>query len=400
MDEQLLRRFSTTVRAIHAAALQPQGWTAALRAIAELQDAERVLLFTPAQAPQAGGFVMAHEIPESFLAEWSQRYLPHDIWTSEGMRQGVVRNGAVVLGEDLVPDAQLVQSVFYREFLSRMGIRRMCSGIVFDGGDPPLPLVSCAIFRSQQQVPYGAREREIQLLLTGHLSQALGAMLKLRDAQFRLATSLQALDRLPGAVLLLGPRGEVVFGNTAALELLARACGLALRAGDPRRDALGWLHASDADAQAALQAAIHQALAGPALRAAHFNQGVLIPRPHGRRDLVAQVAHCADSEAVWGDMRPSALLFLTDPQAHPGLDCALLQRLYHISAAESRVAQGLVEGLAPSQLALRLHLSQHTVKSHIKQLFTKTQTHRQAELIRLLLAFTQTRGGPHNPPNG
>lgn len=389
MDAQLLRQFSATVEAIHAAALRPDAWTGVIHAIASLQRAHRALLFTPATAPQSGGFVMAHEIAEPVIAEWGLRFVEHDIWTTTAQSRGLVSDGAVLVGSELVPAVQFAQSVFYREFLSRQDIWHMCTGVVFDGQTPRLPPTVCSVYRGRQDADFDTTDRMVQGLLARHLSQALGAMLQLRDTEFRLATSLQALDRLHTAVLLLAQRGHVLFANRNAQALLGRKRGLALRSGHPLNDGLGWLQADDDRAQAALKEQIQTALTNDPLRPPHFAQGLLIPCPGTQHELIVQVTPFAEQEPLWGQMQPGALIFITDPQADPLLDSALLQRLYDISAAECRVAQELLRGQTLQETARKLHLSENTVKTHLQRLFSKTSTHRQPQLIRLLLGLTR-----------
>ncbi len=389
MHSALLDRFSTTVQAIHAAALQPEDWPQALAQIAMLLGAPKALAFTPLTKPDDGGFVLAHAIPQSFLQEWAERYLPHDIWTTQARDRGLLHDGNVLLGEDLVPDAQLVQSVFYREFLSRQGIRRLCSGVVFSGRMAGLPSTICSVFRGSNSAAFTEADRHLHALVTRHLSLALGMALRLRDAEFRLATSLQALDRLHGAVLLLGQRGNVLFANRNALALLACAEGLALRAGNPATDALGWLQARSACAQDALDAELRAVLARNPLRATHFAHGLALQQLPPRAALVLHAVPLGEqgSELWCRLLQPAALVFITDPQAVPILDPALLRRLYGISTAECRVAQQLLHGQTLQQAASHLHLGSNTVKTHLTQLFEKTRTHRQQQLLRLLLAL-------------
>lgn len=389
MDSALLGCFSRTVEAIHTAALQPRAWPQALEAIAALHGAPQVLVATTTTHPDDGGFFMAHAIAESFLQEWAASYLPHDVWTTQAQRRGLLHDGNVLLGEDLVPDAELVQSIFYREFLVRQGIRRLCSGVVFSGQLPGLPLTSCSVFRGSEGAAFTEDDRQLHALVTNHLSLALGAALRLRDGDFRLATSLQALDRLHGAVLLLGQRGNVLFANRNALVLLAQAEGLCLRAGNPTTDALGWLQAGSATEQTALDAELRTALASDPLRVPHFAHGLALRRPPEQGDLVLHAVPLTErSSELWCRLlQPGAMVFISDPQAVPLLDPTLLRRLYGISAAECRMAQQLLRGQTLQATARHLHLSDNTVKTHLKQLFEKTDTSRQQQLIRLLLAL-------------
>ena len=388
MNSDLLNRFSETVASIYAAALQPAAWPAVVQQIAALHDTDKALLLTPTTALQDGGFIVAHGVAESFLQEWSTRYIAHDVWALASARLGLRRDGHVMLGEDLVPDAELVASVFYREFLSRMDIRQLCTGIVFSGQTPDLPMTISAIYRPAHSARFDDTNRMLQRLTVNHLSQALGTTVRLRDAEFRLASSLQALDRLKGAVLLLGRRGNVIFANQAAHTLLQQQDGLALRMGNPVADALGWLQTPRSETQAALDAEIQAAMNSDPLLATHFAHGLALARPSGRSHLVLHVAPLSDRNDLSQTMlQAGAIVFVSDPQAVPELDPALLHRLYGVSAAECRVAQELLGGQTLHAIAYKLHLTENTVKTHLQHLFEKTHTGRQQQLIRLLLGL-------------
>jgi DNA-binding CsgD family transcriptional regulator len=53
---------------------------------------------------------------------------------------------------------------------------------------------------------------------------------------------------------------------------------------------------------------------------------------------------------------------------------------------EAEVASRLAAGMGPSEIGEALGITVYTVRGHLKQLFTKTGTHRQAELVRVILA--------------
>jgi DNA-binding CsgD family transcriptional regulator len=58
--------------------------------------------------------------------------------------------------------------------------------------------------------------------------------------------------------------------------------------------------------------------------------------------------------------------------------------LYGLTAAECRVLQLVAEGHTPQEAADRLALSLATVKTHLQRVFAKTNTGRQADLVRLV----------------
>ena len=388
MNSGLLVRFSEMVASIYAAALQPEAWQQVVQKIAELHDTDKTILLTATTTLQDGGYLIAHGLDAPYIQEWNTRYIADDVWTSATIRLGLMQDGNVVLGDELVPEAEFLNSVFYREFLSRQHIRHLCAGVVFSGQVPDLPATSCSIFRSAESTRFNETSRTLHRLTVNHLSQSLGTMVRLRDAEFRLASSLQALDHLKGAVLLLGRRGNVVFANRAAHALLQQHDGISLRTGNPLTDALGWLQAPQAAVQSALEAEIRTAMDSDPLQTSHFAHGLALARPSGKSSLVLHVAPLTDrSDLSHTLLQAGAIVFVSDPQGIPTLDATLLHRLYGISAAESRVAQELLGGQTLQATAAKLHLGENTVKTHLQHLFEKTHTSRQQQLIRLLLGL-------------
>ena len=53
-------------------------------------------------------------------------------------------------------------------------------------------------------------------------------------------------------------------------------------------------------------------------------------------------------------------------------------------ALQQRLANLLVQGLAPEACAERLNVSINTIRTQLRALFRKTETERQAELVTLL----------------
>jgi len=76
-------------------------------------------------------------------------------------------------------------------------------------------------------------------------------------------------------------------------------------------------------------------------------------------------------------------------QAHQAgaakLDAATLRARFNLTPAEARVAIALSEGDRPTEVAARLNISRTTVAFHLSNIYLKTGTNRQAELVAQLL---------------
>jgi DNA-binding CsgD family transcriptional regulator len=67
---------------------------------------------------------------------------------------------------------------------------------------------------------------------------------------------------------------------------------------------------------------------------------------------------------------------------------------FRLTAAETRVGELIVRGSRPARVAQALHISQNTVRSHLKDIFFKTGTHGQLELFRLFIGADREDLGP------
>lgn len=115
---------------------------------------------------------------------------------------------------------------------------------------------------------------------------------------------------------------------------------------------------------------------------------IALERPPGDRPLSLVVTSLRTESHYFDKDRPAALIFLSDPEIHPEFDEDRLSRLYGLTKVESRLAALLVQDLSLADAADELSGSQHTVRTHVKRVFSKTTTEWQSGLIRFLL------GGP------
>jgi DNA-binding CsgD family transcriptional regulator len=61
-----------------------------------------------------------------------------------------------------------------------------------------------------------------------------------------------------------------------------------------------------------------------------------------------------------------------------------LAQLHDLTDAEAEVAQWLVSGHTPNEIAEAFDRSPHTIRTHLKRIFAKTGTHSQSELVGFL----------------
>lgn len=62
---------------------------------------------------------------------------------------------------------------------------------------------------------------------------------------------------------------------------------------------------------------------------------------------------------------------------------------FSLTRQETRIAAALVDGLTVKEIANAFGVSSETVRQHLKAIFAKTNTHRQAELVSLLVSSSR-----------
>jgi len=64
----------------------------------------------------------------------------------------------------------------------------------------------------------------------------------------------------------------------------------------------------------------------------------------------------------------------------------MLERLFSLTPSEAILLKHLVGGLSIKEAAEEMNNAPDTARHHLKSIFQKTETHRQAELMKLVMS--------------
>ena len=78
---------------------------------------------------------------------------------------------------------------------------------------------------------------------------------------------------------------------------------------------------------------------------------------------------------------------ITDPDKLPRVLPEIIGPLFDLTSSESRLAAEIASGATLDMAAENLGLTVSTVRTYLKQIFSKTDTSRQAELVRLIMSY-------------
>jgi PAS domain-containing protein/DNA-binding CsgD family transcriptional regulator len=213
-------------------------------------------------------------------------------------------------------------------------------------------------------------------LIECHLRQ----WLRLRSESRRCDAFRGALDANHLGVLLLDRNAEVKFANLAAVQLLD--------AGDPLRRSGAGFTATDLHQAMSLQVALSHGIASNA-------QGTNADR-NGRRATVVALRSERSERALMVCVVPleqpasepndvAAVSYLVDFRFDTERQLSPVCRLFGLSPVETRLVCQLTAGRSLQEAATDMRIKVDTARSYLKQIFLKTDTCRQADLVRTML---------------
>ena len=359
--------FSRLVSDIYAAATSPQYWERALHEIHR------------SMGGTGGGLMMADgatwSIHKSILSvkvaqDYAEHYcrLDHVLAAVERGPVGAVRTGT----ELILPHQNTEFHVGWirpNELEDGLFVR-------LSGEPRPTCLVVAAPRRSEA---FDTPERlKLMKGLVPHVQQALRTQDKLAALTDSAVELAGALDVVRHGVIIVAGDQVVINLNSAAERIVRAEDGLCIRSG---RIATTSSHAGQV-----LQSAIYKALTGEP-STVRAGQSLTCSRPSGKRPYVIHVLPSHRRNADEPLRQPMALVLIIDPEDEPEPAAALLRRLYRLTEAEAEVALRVMHGADLKQISEELSVSYTTVRSHLQHIFDKTDTHRQAELVHLLIVL-------------
>lgn len=142
----------------------------------------------------------------------------------------------------------------------------------------------------------------------------------------------------------------------------------------------------------AVKSAIELQMNGSQADVDKFGDAVLelkIARPSGRPAMIATVMPLGveNSERLLSPLA-RAIIFVKKPDEKPRLDLTKLANVFGLSSRQAALTALLAEGATLAQAAAALGIGFETARWHLRTIFEQTGTHRQVDLVRLILQMT------------
>ena len=302
--------------------------------------------------------------------EMMRRYFA-DGWQTRDIRaeRGVpllMAGQRVFIDEDILTLEELERSSYINECTLPKGFK-WAAGVGFMAGSAMWGL---CLHRTFRQAPFDARDASMLRTLPDRLTEV--ATLSTAVGRVALSSAANALDLVGRPAIALDRFGRVLGANQAAEAIFDDGFGVRNRR----------LFASDPRANRDLRALADRLLSTPENEPLP-TLSIVVRRP-GKLITVARVlpVHTAARNPFLG---ARILLLFSEAKAGARLSAGFLGTLFGLTPAEARLAISLAEDHSLELIAHENKISTATVRNQLKSVFLKTDTHKQSELVALLL---------------
>ena len=369
---QLERTILSVVEEMYAAAEDGRRWVTVLQRCAAAVGSGVGGLYAHDLAHGDASIAVAIGTDASYLSSYEQYYNTRDPWANRAYRLNLYQPGEILTGDMVMPTSELIKTEHYSDWLAPQHIRHAANVCI---SKEEKLVANMVIMRSSREFA----DEDLQFLraVTPHLQRAvrLHQALAFSDAMRR--SFGEVADGAQMGVILLDARGAVLHLNSEAARMVQLKDGLGI--------ADGRLVPAALRARQALNALVADALRAGKDPASSGGGSVCVERPSGALPFHVLVSPMRSSDRFLMQRRAVATILITDPTTQRTLDPVQLRAVYGLTEAELGVARGIAAGQSPKRIASLLGVSVNTVKTHLKSLFSKTDSHRQADLVRKLL---------------
>ncbi len=306
---------------------------------------------------------------------------------------GKMHVGEIVRASDYKPAEGIHKTEFFNDWMKPQGITadHFAVSLLNSGGLAILSVAPHASVMGKNRDRYAAQLR----MLAPHMVRAIEINRIASAAQLAERTLDAAINALGVAAFVVGRSGELILANEKAEILMCEERVLSV-------DRSRILRASGADGDRALSAAIAAGITQPWDRAprvlrltstlseiTYIVWFVPVQPPRGN--------HASNRYAIFSSVRTENTVVVLVKRADAKIDLPpeVIQAVFKLTASEARLASGLVRGQTMRDFAKASGLSPNTVRNQLTNVFLKTGTQRQADLVALIIGTLGT--GPTRP---
>ena len=357
---------------IYKAMLGAAPLASALRVLADLTSSDKAFWGCFDRKRRVGDFIDSFNAELPFIEQYSSNHSRHNAWLAR--TQYFQAEGLIWRGSKILPMHDLMATTFYKEYLAPQQIYHTLHIVILVDGDC---VVHVMLTRPQHEQDFGKGEIELARCFALHARRAADSQRLVAGLKMVKLGLSEVIDDAGLGVAILDPPAVIYASETCERILASLGARSALHGeGYPRQGE-----------RILFPRAVADAINGHDY--ARATRLILDPPDRGAKVLVEiKPIHFRGLTRL--DRRIGLVMTLRDLNQRIFVDEELLQRAYELTASEVRVCSLLANDECVEDISYKLRISPNTARTHIKRIFSKTGSSRQAGLVKLILS-TGTR---------
>ncbi|MDB5960695.1 MAG: helix-turn-helix transcriptional regulator [Massilia sp.] len=260
---------------------------------------------------------------------------------------------------------------FFRDWVVPQGVAYAAGAIVLKEG---VWCTQVIMQRSRVQAPFSQTELDVFNRVIVHLQRAVQMRQRFIELQVGQSVLTAGLDILAMPSIMFDESGCVAYQNQSAQAILEQRVWFWMDDRHFCTNNVALTKQLNLEVMAAVSASRGADSAAPGV--------VIVPRS-GLPSLTLMITPVRPAAS---GLRGAAILFIYDSRTIPKATAELVERLFSLTGAEAQLVVALCAGKTLEDAAADRDISIHTVRSQLKSIFNKTGTHRQVDLMALVLS--------------
>jgi len=350
---------SDVIGRIYECAIDPGQWNGTLELLVQRLDTQEwtvAMLLESRRSPPGGHFLGVAGLEDVAQQVYLATFAGRNPWTQ---RVTPLPLGVVTDTDDLMPRSELLESSFYKNYLSRWNLQRAVAVVIERRPQCTLGF----IMPGPPDFDLGNLKQGVALVVP-HIQRAVRISHALGETNLRAQAAEAALEHAPEAVLTLTPSLKLVSANEKA-RALAKT---------------GWIALKDRgfvflDPKA--QARLVELAAAPPPSSVAFK----IAGPEGGElPVLAACLPTQSTPVLGGNMEGAGLLVSIGIGSMP-IEASRLMAWFGLTRAEAALSAALASGDSLKNYAAGRGVSMNAVRFLLKGAYRKTGVASQAQLI-------------------
>jgi DNA-binding CsgD family transcriptional regulator/PAS domain-containing protein len=366
---------SDIIGSVYDCVLEPQEWSRTLPLISAFGESAASSIVVQGRLSGSGSRVFEDGAHQSYLRLYFEKLAASRMPTMKQVPFDQV--GEVATMTMLAGERETLNSDFYLKWVRPLGFRDVIGVLVLKSGKR---VAWFSVARSDVQSRFDEGDLRQMEMLSPHICRAL-LISDALDLQSIVSTRLaETVDHLSTGIVLTEDSGRIAYMNGSAAAIL--------KDGDALKSRDGRLLATRPQARDALSRALEASVAGKAPPASG-QYAVALPNEEGS-GLIANVLplQWREGRNPLASLPGAAAVIIQNPAEGAAPPMEAIALLYGLTTAERNVLEHVADSHSPQETADHLGVSVNTVKTHLQKIFAKTNTSRQADLVRLIARST------------